>query len=127
MILVINTSKTDLIRIQLVEKGKIIDEAENRQEYQQSEMLLSLIDKVAGKNLKKLKAVAVVSGPGAFSALRFGVTTANVLAWILKLPMVELTAEEAGEKLIESLKKKPEVKIVVPVYGREPNITKTKK
>ena len=41
--------------------------------------------------------------------------------------MVELTAEEAGEKLIESLKKKPEVKIVVPVYGREPNITKTKK
>ena len=111
----------------MVEKGKIIDEAENRQEYQQSEMLLSLIDKVAGKNLKKLKAVAVVSGPGAFSALRFGVTTANVLAWILKLPMVELTAEEAGEKLIESLKKKPEVKIVVPVYGREPNITKTKK
>ena len=67
MILVINTSKTDLIRIQLVEKGKIIDEAENRQEYQQSELLLSLIDKVAGKNLKKLKAVAVVSGPGAFS------------------------------------------------------------
>ncbi|HLC63764.1 MAG TPA: hypothetical protein VJK25_00240, partial [Patescibacteria group bacterium] len=64
MILVINTSKTDLIRIQLVEKGKIIDEAENRQEYQQSELLLSLIDKVAGKNLKKLKAVAVVSGPG---------------------------------------------------------------
>ena len=68
MILVINTSKTDLIRIQLVEKGKIIDEAENRQEYQQSELLLSLIDKVAGKNLKKLKAVAVVSGPGG----RFG-------------------------------------------------------
>ena len=127
MILVINTSKTDLIRIQLVEKGKIIDEAENRQEYQQSELLLSLIDKVAGKNLKKLKAVAVVSGPGAFSALRFGVTTANILAWSLKLPMVELTAEEADEKLIESLKKKPEVKIVVPVYGREPNITKTKK
>ena len=125
MVLLINTSQNDLIQIKLIHQDKIIRQAESHEKFQQAEFLLKMVSRVVGKN--KLKAVAVVSGPGAFSALRFGLTTANILAWSLKLPMVELTAEEADEKLIESLKKKPEVKIVVPVYGREPNITKTKK
>ena len=125
MILVINTSRIDLIRIQLVEQGKVVAGQESRAKYRQSELLLPLIDKVMGKNLKKLKAIAVVSGPGDFSALRFGITTANTLAWSLNLPMIELAAGEADKRLMESLSKK-RVKMVAPKYGKEPNITRKK-
>lgn len=109
----------------MIDQGKVVALLENHEQYKQSELLLKLIDKVRGK--AKLTAIGVVSGPGAFSALRFGITTANTLAWSLQIPVIEVSAEQAVDdnKLIELLSITPkEFKPVVPKYGSEPNITK---
>ena len=92
-----------------------------------------------------MTAVAVVSGPGAFSALRLGIATVNALAWSLKIPLIELSADEAvsDKKLLDVLKLKtqnsklPSTSLrtgkaksfipIIPKYGREPNITESKK
>ena len=81
-----------------------------------------MIDKVV-HDLKKLEAIYVVSGPGAFSALRIGVSTANALAWSLHIPVMELKVDQD----ISQVKISKEFKPVIPKYGKEPNITKAKK
>jgi len=140
MILFINTSRTDLIEVKLIKDGKVIGRQENYEEYKQSELLLSMIDKLfqnLRSKIKNLEMVAVVVGPGAFSALRLGVTTANALAWSLEVSVIEVSAEDAvsEEKLIKILTRKTEYlrskannqfKFAVPKYGNEPNITRAK-
>ena len=138
MILFINTFQIDLIQVKLIKNDKVVCVQENHDDYKQSELLLTMIDKII-RNLKfeirNLTAIAVVSGPGAFSALRLGITTANTLAWSLGILVMELSADEVAddEILIEVLKNKikdqrpktkDQFKSVVPKYGREPNITK---
>jgi tRNA threonylcarbamoyl adenosine modification protein YeaZ len=134
-ILFINTSRTNLIEVKLIKNGKIISRQESHKEYKHSELLLTMIDKVI-KSIRSVKFIAVVSGPGTFSALRLGVTTANALAWSLKMPLIEISAEEAidEKKLIMILKRKikdkkfmsNKFKPIIPKYGKEPNITQTK-
>lgn len=142
MILFINTSKTDLIQIKLIKDGQIISQLETHEEYKQSELLLGMIEKISkeqkaslnyarGGKSKIFEAIAVVSGPGAFSALRLGVTTANALAWSLGIPIIELSTDEAGDdqNLIKSINERVAramFKPISPKYGREPNITKAK-
>lgn len=124
MILFINTSRTDLIQVKLIDQGKVVASKESHEPFKQSELLLKMIDKVKGK--AKLTAIGVVSGPGAFSALRFGITTANTLAWSLRIPVIEVSSEQAvdDETLIKSLSiKSTDFKPVIPKYGSEPNIT----
>ena len=122
MILYINTSKTDLIEVKLFLDNKLVKEKISNENLKQSELLLKMIDKVV-HDLKKLEAIYVVSGPGAFSALRIGVSTANALAWSLHIPVMELKVYQD----ISQVKISKEFKPVIPKYGKEPNITKAKK
>lgn len=134
MILFINTSKTDLIQLKLIQDGQIVGQLESHDEYKQSELLLSMIDKLFKNSrytIHDTGYLAVVSGPGAFSALRLGVTTANALAWSLKIPIIEVESEEAEDEqnVIKSIDKRvgrAMFKPITPKYGREPNITKAK-
>ncbi|MFA6304963.1 MAG: tRNA (adenosine(37)-N6)-threonylcarbamoyltransferase complex dimerization subunit type 1 TsaB [Patescibacteria group bacterium] len=136
MILFINTLQTDLIQVKLIDGGKIVGSLESKEEYKQSELLLGIIDKLLKDQsikVKDLDKVAVVSGPGAFSALRFGITTANALAWSLSIPVIEVSIDEAfdDQKLIKILEEKTKnlklkAKTFIPIvanYGKEPNIT----
>lgn len=104
--------------------------------YKQSELLLKEIDILVKSEKSKVKSIIVVSGPGQFSALRIGIATANALAHGLKLPIVgvelkkswlELPEKEKLEKVwqagIKELKTAKLGTIVVPKYGKEPNIT----
>ena len=122
MILYINTSKTDLIEVKLFLDNKLVKEKISNENLKQSELLLKMIDKVV-HDLKKLEAIYIVSGPGAFSALRIGVSTANALAWSLHIPVMELKVDQD----ISQVKISKEFKPVIPKYGKEPNITKAKK
>jgi tRNA A37 threonylcarbamoyladenosine modification protein TsaB len=113
-----------------IEKVKVV-----RKSYRQSELLLKTIEQtLSGLNLglKDLKGIIVVSGPGAFSALRIGVTTANALGYSLGVSVVgvEVLENDKLERVFEEGllklkgKKKFEMKaVVVPEYGREPNIS----
>ena len=137
MILFINTSLADLTAIKLIEQGRVAQTLEDHRLFKQAEILLPFIDKLLQKGkIKKeqLNALAIVSGPGGFSSLRLGITTANALASTLKIPLIEITADEAltAEDLLKAISSKAKkilqqknkvFKPVVPQYGQEPNIT----
>jgi len=63
-----------------------------------SERLMPLIDslyKASGINVKETEAVAAASGPGSFTGLRIGVSTARALAQALKIPAVGVSTLSA--------------------------------
>lgn len=134
MILFINAAQANYIEIKLLNKGKVVGVSVCQKEFMQAELLLPMIEKILKKfNVKPsgLAALAVVTGPGAFSALRIGLATANALAFLLNLPLIELNADQVNSDsdLITNIraKKIPRgFKPAVPQYGREPNITKPK-
>ncbi|MBI3290788.1 tRNA (adenosine(37)-N6)-threonylcarbamoyltransferase complex dimerization subunit type 1 TsaB [Candidatus Falkowbacteria bacterium] len=132
MKLFIDTSDDKQIFLALLSQDKIIAKKRFFAQYKQAEKLLPEIDKLlsgqAGKRAS-LRAIAVVSGPGPFTALRIGVTTANTLGWALKIPVLGLKKDQIKDlKKISSLINKNIGKVkageaLVPFYGQEPNIT----
>lgn len=78
----------------------------------------------------ELKGVAVVAGPGRFSALRVGILYAHLLARWYKTPLFALTpadieAKEARTDVVKAIQAGliPELAYVAPIYDREPTIT----
>lgn len=130
MFLLINTASSDKIFLAMMNsRGKINIGKTIQAKYQQSEKLLVGIDRLVGKNLKRLKGIVVIKGPGSFTALRIGVATANTMAWALGIPIVglrlsETEQEEMIKNGIKKLKKIKKFKSILPEYGQEPNISK---
>ncbi len=135
MFLYINSAQAEWLVVALINKqGQILEFKKIKAKYRQSEKLLLNIEKLVGRNLKKLRGIIVVQGPGSFTALRIGLTTANILAWSLNIPIVGLRLKDdsSDRELISQayrqIIKKKGFKAVLPVYGQEPNITvKSKK
>ena len=105
--------------------------------YKQTELLLKTIDSLLKAKSSKLKAIVVVTGPGGFSAVRIGVSTANAMAYALKIPVVGIQLSKKEKELVEkeklnlvwqsALKKLKTKKVgdfAKPYYDQEPNITK---
>lgn len=82
---------------------------------------------------RDLKGICALSGPGQFSFLRTSVVTANTFGFALHIPVVGIesvgfaTEKVFVEKGLKKLKLKKRFHPVVPVYGKEPNITVSKK
>lgn len=99
------------------------------------ERLLRSIDSIFKKKgvaLRDLSGIAVVKGPGKFSALRAGISCSNTLAWTLQIPILGVTKGEEREKnfyetLQKKMKKVKKGKWILPHYGKEPHITYVKK
>ena len=124
MILAINTAGPE-IGIALHWPQKIEKFQEWRSELK-SENLLVKIDKILSQNqvkLDNLKAVIVNQGPGSFTGLRVGISTANALAYALKIPVIGIKNQKnplklvkQGYKKFKSIKSKADSK-VLPFYG----------
>ncbi len=128
MILKINTSDSKSIQLAISFDGQE-DSLDVSADHQQSELILESVEELLArhnKTIKDLKTIAVVKGPGPFSALRIGVTTANALAWGLDIPVVGIKDDEIVP-LDELLQEGGFEGQVEPEYGAEPNITKSKK
>ncbi|MBN1779265.1 MAG: tRNA (adenosine(37)-N6)-threonylcarbamoyltransferase complex dimerization subunit type 1 TsaB [Candidatus Buchananbacteria bacterium] len=131
MILFIDTADLKQLTIAVVQKDKIVDKKIISAQYRQSEKLLPGIDQLLRKNklnLKKLTGLAVVVGPGPFTAIRIGIATANALAFSLNLPILSLDKKDIVDinqlpDLISKKNHKKISKLAVPKYGKEPNIT----
>lgn len=87
----------------------------------QSKDLLVRVDRVLKKEkiqLKDLQAILVNSGPGSFTGVRVGVTTANALAWTLNIPVWGFSNRLGSQEKIKLYKTKPKKfsKIVLPCY-----------
>ena len=90
LVLAIDTA-TRQVSIALGDDGRVIAELRLTGDRRHAELLApgirSLFEQ-SGLSLRRLAAIAVGSGPGLFTGLRVGVTTAKVMAQALRLPVV---------------------------------------
>lgn len=90
MILGIETA-TEVCSTALVQEGKIVAEQSLKEKNIHSEKLLTMIDEVltnASCPVKNLHAIAVSIGPGSFTGLRIGLSTAKGLALSCNIPLL---------------------------------------
>jgi tRNA threonylcarbamoyladenosine biosynthesis protein TsaB len=85
MRLYIDTSDRETIIVGLGEKRFETKAKENA-----SQKLLAFIEEVLKKErveIEKITEIEVDTGPGSFTGLRVGVSVANTLGWVLKIPV----------------------------------------
>lgn len=96
-ILSIETSTT-ICSVAIHERGKLIALVELRESGAHAEKLVLLIDEVfekAGLSFGDLDAVAVSQGPGSYTGLRIGVSTAKGIAYGLDIPLIGINTLQA--------------------------------
>jgi tRNA threonylcarbamoyladenosine biosynthesis protein TsaB len=71
--------------------------------------------------------LAVYEGPGSFTGLRIGLSTANAIAYSYGLPIVAATGETWQTQAIERLQAGDAQIIALPEYGSPVFITKPRK
>lgn len=85
---------TKICSVGLSEDGKLISiEEESSDQYIHAERLTVLIEKIMkekGLLFSDLSAIAVTSGPGSYTGLRIGVSTAKGLCYAAELPLIAI-------------------------------------
>ncbi len=139
MLLIIDTHDADRLFVALAhDDGTLLRSSSRAATHQQSRTLLPMIDRVLRhekRTAAALTGVGVVSGPGGFTSVRIGVTTANALAYALGVPVVGVTTDDFSD--VQSLAhqvahrhrrlKSRRLHPVTPIYNGPPNITKPKR
>ena len=96
-ILSIETS-TSICSVAIHEQGELLALAEIDEPGAHAEKLLVLVDEVfekAGLSFGDLDAVAVSQGPGSYTGLRIGVSTAKGIAYALEIPLIGINTLQA--------------------------------
>ena len=96
-ILSIETS-TSICSVAIHERGELRAVAEINEPGAHAEKLLDLIDaamKQAELRMSDLDAVAVSQGPGSYTGLRIGVSTAKGIAYALEIPLIGINTLQA--------------------------------
>ncbi len=103
-ILNIETS-TEICSVAIGQNGKIMDFLESHEAKDHARVLTLLIDNILKKNhieREDLAAVAVSKGPGSYTGLRIGVSTAKGLAYGLKIPLLAVSTLRAmAERILD--------------------------
>ena len=115
LILNIETS-TDICSVCLSLDGKIIAIRETERSYSHSEVIALFIDECfneANINIQDLDAVSISRGPGSYTALRIGASTAKGICFSLSIPLIAIdTLEALRESVIREAK---ENDLVIPM------------
>lgn len=92
-------TSTKVTSVAISENGQLVDVMEEGSDgYIHSEKLTTFIAEVCKKNnwsFKDLDAIVVTSGPGSYTGLRVGVSTAKGLCFALDLPLISVNALES--------------------------------
>jgi len=88
-------SSTEICSVALFFGDQMISIAENKEGNKHSEIITILIQKCldqANKDIAKLDAVAVSLGPGSYTSLRVGMSTAKGLCYALNKPLITISS-----------------------------------
>lgn len=127
MTLLLHTS-TPTIRVGIADDDHVIARDEFPSDRQLASTLADRIKQLLHASRctpHAVQRVAVHSGPGGFTSLRIGVTTANALAYALGIPIISVTGDV---KDLEDLLQKSTTATpalfgpVTPTYAKEPDI-----
>ena len=83
--------------------------------------------------VNEISGLVVVNGPGSFSGIRTALSLVNTISAMNKIPAIGINLNSAATNYdlillgIKKLSQTKKIKLVLPDYGREPNITKSKK
>lgn len=117
MILAIETA-TDVCGVAVVQNQIVIALRERAEKYVHSEKLLPMIDEAlrdASISPKHIDAVAVSIGPGSFTGLRIGLSTAKGLALSLGKPVIAVPTLDALAYTFFRAKGKASASVVCPM------------
>lgn len=102
LILSIETA-TKSCSVALAKNGQLVDCIEEVSEkYSHAEQLTVFIESILAKHqfkMKDLDAIAISSGPGSYTGLRIGVSTAKGLCYALDIPLISVSTLEAMAEL----------------------------
>lgn len=129
MILLLDTS-TPICRFALFDDDVFIVEDEWEADRDLAEGLLGYISQqleVHKKSWDDISGIGAYKGPGSFTGLRIGLAVLNTLADDKAIPIVSETGDGWREEVIRRLSDGENERIILPLYGRDPNITKPRK
>lgn len=129
MILVVDTSERGRVLLGLVDRKKF--HATFVPMHGTSLDLLDLVVRFLQRHrstLSRVRTLIVARGPGRFSGLRLTAVLANTLQWsegiTIKTVRGKVRGETAEERMTYMRKLASPAKIVKPLYGKPPSITK---
>jgi tRNA threonylcarbamoyladenosine biosynthesis protein TsaB len=134
MILVINTSSENAY-IGIYDK-KILAELSWNVGKTLSADLLNKISELfvkADSKIEEIAGIIACSGPGSFTGLRIGISTANTIAYSLDVPIVGVSGNKIADEFLKEGKvllekeKKNFGSPLEPAYGMQPSVTISKK
>jgi tRNA threonylcarbamoyladenosine biosynthesis protein TsaB len=118
LILLMETS-TEVCSVGLAKDGKIIGIKENFEGNQHASQLHVLVDellKETNYSLKNIDAVAISKGPGSYTGLRVGVSSAKGYCYGLDIPLIAIgTLESLKNQLLEKLLNESENYFIIPM------------
>ncbi len=137
MILLIDTTPEEFFQVGLATRGgALLKSFSVPGSFHHAEKLLPAIAallKRAKKKFTDLTEVAVIKGPGGYTAIRMGVVTANAIGFALGIPVIGFLRHQApnlaslaaqASALARQSQKRSQV---TPFYEHEPTITISKK
>src|SRR5690554_659480 len=98
-------TSTKVCSVALSENGQLLDLLEESSDaYIHSERLTVFIEQITQKNnwkLSDLDAIVVASGPGSYTGLRIGASTAKGLCYALDIPLIAINTLQSIAKLAQ--------------------------
>lgn len=120
-------TSTKMCSVSLSEDGALIDVVEeNSEKYIHAEKLTVFIEQICKNNqllLSDLDAIVITSGPGSYTGLRIGVSTAKGLCYALKKPLISVNSLESIAYLTS--KKHPSLNICAMIDARRMEVFST--
>jgi tRNA threonylcarbamoyladenosine biosynthesis protein TsaB len=115
LILNIETSTT-VCSVSISKDGNLIDIREQNDGYSHSEVLSPFIDDLLKSNnlaVKNLDAIAISKGPGSYTGLRIGTSTAKGLCYALDIPLIAVSTLKSMAK--NTAHNYPEIDVFAPM------------
>lgn len=114
LILCIETSAS-MCSVALFDGGKLLHCEEENKKNSHAELLLPFVEKclkLANKERKDIEAIAISEGPGSYTGLRIGTSTAKGLCYALEIPLI---AVDTLTTMVEGIENRQDFDLFIPM------------